>query len=113
MMNDRNAAIWRLANGQPKRVECGFGLPNRHIGNVTQFNASLHQASRRVTRLNRPASHLRGEHRAAVKMRPNAVGQIGVTPWALLRTDAEWIDRGNFTQSKPNYTLSALSDRVI
>jgi hypothetical protein len=46
-------------------------------------------------------------------MRPNAVGQVGVTPWALLKTDVEWIDRGNFAQSKPDCTLSTLSDRVI
>jgi hypothetical protein len=71
-----------LPQGFPERVDRGFGLSRRHIGSVTKFKASLHQASCRVTRRLRPPSYFRWKHRALVKMCPNSVGQVCVTPRA-------------------------------
>src|SRR5262249_24178046 len=68
--------------GGPERVECGFGLSDQHIRVVSQLLTLLDQASRRVTRRLCPPSHFRWKHRAAVKMCPNSVGQICMTPRA-------------------------------
>jgi len=71
-----------LPQGLPQRVDRSFGLSRQHIGSVTKFKGSLHEASRRVARRLRPTSYFRWKDRAAVKMRPNSVGQVCVTPRA-------------------------------
>src|SRR5262245_61472783 len=68
--------------GGPERVECGFGLSDQHVRVVSQLLTLLDQVACRVARLLRPASHFRRQHSVAVKMRPNRVGQVCVTPWA-------------------------------
>src|SRR5262245_61307883 len=68
--------------GGPEPVECGFGLSDQHVRVVSQLLTLLDQVACRVARLLRPASHFLRHHRAAVKMRPNRVGQVCVTPWA-------------------------------
>jgi len=70
-------------------VERRFGLSPREIRCLKQLMASLHQASRRLLRGPRPASDFLRQHRAAVEMRPDAVGQVRVTPRALVGADAE------------------------
>jgi hypothetical protein len=75
--------------GLPERVERGLSLSYRHIRRVTQLMALLHQASRRLPRRLRPASYCHWEHRGAVEVGPDAVGQVRVTPWTFVGTDAE------------------------
>src|SRR2546426_1231718 len=70
-----------LPHGLPERVERGFGRSLQPIHSATQLKA-FHQASRRLTRRLRPASYFHWKRRAAVEMRPDAVGQVRVTPWA-------------------------------
>ena len=70
-----------LPHGLPERVERGFGLSLQPFRSATHLKA-LHQASRRLTRRLRPASYFHWKHRAAVKVRPDAVGQVRVTPGA-------------------------------
>jgi hypothetical protein len=77
-----NAAVRRLAHGQPERVERTFSLSHRHIRSVTQLMALLHQVSRRLARHLRPASYCHWKHRAAVEVRPDTVGQVCVAPRA-------------------------------
>jgi len=108
-----NAAVRRLAHGQPERVERTFSLSHRHIRSVTQLMALLHQISRRLARHLRPASYCHWKHRAAVEMRPNTVGQVCVAPRAPVRTDAELIDRGNLAQVELPCATNALSDWVV
>src|SRR5262249_43837779 len=71
-----------LPQGFEARLDRSFGLSHPHIGSVTKFKASLDQASRRVTRRLCPPSHFCWKHRAGVKMCPNSVGQVCVTPRA-------------------------------
>src|SRR2546426_476240 len=71
-----------LPNGVPERVERSFSLSQPHVRSIAQLVALLHQASRRLARRLRPASYFHWKHRAAVQVRPDAVGQVRVTPWA-------------------------------
>src|SRR5215471_823589 len=79
-----SAAVRLLLYSEPELIESGFRLTHRHIRSVTQFKASLHQDSRRVTRHCCAASHFCWEHRAAVEMRSDAVGQVRLTAWACV-----------------------------
>ena len=91
-----------------------MGLPHRHIRSVTQLMALLHQASRRLARsLGHAATSGYWKHRAAVEMRPDAVGQVRVAPPAHVCTDAERIKRGNFSQVESCCATNALGDLVV
>jgi hypothetical protein len=70
-----------LAYGVPQRVERSFCFSQQHVRSIAQL-ALLHQASRRLARRLRSALYCRWKHRAAVEVRPDAVGQVRMTPWA-------------------------------
>src|SRR5213594_1047482 len=71
-----------LPHGLPERVERGFGLSHQPVRSLAQLAALVHQASHRLARRLRPALYFHWKHRAAVEVRPDAVGQVRVTPWA-------------------------------
>jgi len=73
-------------HGVPQRVERAFSLL-QHVRRITQLAALVHQDSRRLPCRLRPASYCHWQHRAAVEMRPNTVGQVCVAPRAPVRTD--------------------------
>jgi len=75
-----NAADRRLAHGLPERVERSFSLSQRQVRSIAQLVTLLHQASRRLTRRLRPASYCYWKLRTAVEVRPDALGQVRVTP---------------------------------
>src|SRR5207245_9038091 len=79
---------------------------------IAQLVALLHQASRRLTRPTRPVSDFPWQHRATVEMRPDAVGQVRVTPRALVGVDSE-IKWGDLTQVEPSRATNALGDLVV
>jgi len=74
--------------------------------------ALLHQASRRLARRLRPASYCHWKLRAAIEMPTDTLGQVRVAPAALVCTDAERINRGDFSQLEPCCATNALGDLV-
>src|SRR5439155_26312811 len=84
-------------HGLPKRIARGFGLLHQHVRRIGQLVAFLHQTLRRLARCLRPASYFCWEHRAAVEVRTDAVGQIPTAPRAQMRAIADRIE-GEFGQ---------------
>ena len=80
-----------LPYGGPECVECSFSLSQPHVSSIIQLVTSLHQALRCLARRLRPASYCCWKHRAVIEMRPDAIGQVRVTPWAPVCKDAEQI----------------------
>ncbi len=72
----------RPPHGVPEGVERSFSLSQQHVRSIAQLAALVHQASHRLARRLRPALYFHWKHRAAVEVRPDAVGQVRVTPWA-------------------------------
>jgi len=104
------AADRGLPQGGSERVECSFGLSDQHIRVVSRLLTLLDQVACRFARHLRAASHLRWEHRAAVEVRPDAVGQVRVTPSAFVRTDAEGISGSHIAQVELSSAANALGD---
>src|SRR5262245_19007193 len=102
-----------LPHGVSELVERRFGISCRHIRSATQFKASLHQDSRRVTRRLRPSSHFRGEDSAAVEMCSDVLGQIRMTPRARMGGNTDGIERRNLSQGELSAAANTLRDCVI
>jgi hypothetical protein len=85
-----------LPYGVPQLVERRFSLCHQ-LSDAADvlLRALLHQASPRLARRLRPASYFHRKHCAAVEVRPDAVGQVCVTPSAPVCADAERIRRGD------------------
>jgi hypothetical protein len=100
--------------GVPQRIERSFNLCDQlSDGADVLLRTLLHEASRRLARRLRGASYFHWKYRAVVEVRTDAIGQVRVTPWALVCTDAERIKCGNLLQVEPPSTTNALSDVVI
>src|SRR4029077_5511338 len=106
------AGRW-LPHGDLQRVERSFCLSQQHIRPVIELAGLLHQASRRLARRLRPASDFRWQHRAAVQMRPDAVGQIRVTPRAHVGTHAKRIRWRHLSRAELSPTTNALSNSGV
>src|SRR5262249_656396 len=104
---------WRLADGPPELLECAFGLAHQDVSRAVQFVTSLHQQPGRLTRELRSATHLRWQHCAALEMRPDAVNQIRMTPWACERTDTELIVRSDLAQAEFHSARYAVANVVV
>jgi hypothetical protein len=61
-------------------MERSFSLSQQHVRRITQLVALLYKALRRLARRLRPAADGHWKHRAAVEVRPDAVGQVRVAP---------------------------------
>src|SRR5262245_1010286 len=92
-------------------IEVGLGLPDQHLGPVTQLLALLHQVARRVPDLVRPAPHLIRQHRAAVEMAAHALGEIAAAAGAEVRAAAERI-RGELDQAEADVAAHAVGHGV-
>jgi hypothetical protein len=69
----------RLPQGFSALVKRYFGLPHQHVRAVVELLAALDELSRRRVGRHRPAVYLRWEHRAAIEVCANAVGEIPTT----------------------------------
>src|SRR5262249_4238706 len=88
----------------------GLRLSDQDVGCVAELLALFHEVLRCLPHRLRPASHFRGQHRAAEQMCANGFSEVQTTPRAHVRAVSAYHLCGEFREAEAEVTSRASGD---